>query len=93
MLPLRELLEREAHRFGFYQAVSLLEEYHRRRGESDNAAADGTIALSAHTPLVFPPSDVASCTFSGDTSRLALNFMGLVGVSSPPSRHRVRAPK
>ena len=76
-------LHKRAHDFGFFQVVSLLEEYHRWRGDSRDPVGDGTIAFRAHPSTAFPSSEVASCSTAGGRSELHLAFMGLLGSSSP----------
>ncbi|MBD3243272.1 MAG: type VI secretion system baseplate subunit TssG [Chitinivibrionales bacterium] len=91
---LRTELERQPQSFGFFEAVSLLEELLNDSAEATDATTDGRIRFSAHPSTAFPSSDIAGCTAENNGMRLALSFMGLTGASSPLpqylSEHAIR---
>lgn len=81
------LLEREAFRFDFYQAVRLVELL--RPGKipvGHGGSNDEPVVFRSKVGLDFPASDLVSAEFSGDESepvRLTVAFMGLAGGSGP----------
>jgi type VI secretion system protein ImpH len=84
---LRELLEREAFRFDFYQAVRLVE---LLRPQSIPVGHGGDnvepVAFRSRVGLDFPASDLVSAEFPQDEAqpvRLTVAFMGLAGASGP----------
>ena len=83
----RRLLD-EGHRFGFSQAVRLLERAFADApplGET-TAYAEAPIRLRPSTDLVFPPTDVKRVQRTGtDPARVevVVTFMGLYGIDSP----------
>jgi type VI secretion system protein ImpH len=73
-------LQEEGHYFNFFQVLQLLEERYRKEIGSLNPLEEGKIRCFPDSSLVFPPSDIDE---KNGVFRLALTFMGLVGVSSP----------
>lgn len=94
MSCLRAELAQAPHSFGFFEAVSLLEELLDTGDTNTNAVTDGRIRFSAHPSTAFPSSDIAGCIAENDCMRLLLSFMGLTGASSPLpqyfSEHAIR---
>jgi type VI secretion system protein ImpH len=82
-----ELLEREAYRFDFYQAVRLVEAL---RPDAVPPGHGGShpepVAFCSRVALEFPASDLVSAEIPADPSepvRLTVAFMGLAGASGP----------
>jgi type VI secretion system protein ImpH len=83
MAPLSELLVNQGHRFSFFQALSLLEEFCASQGLAADPLSNGRVRLEADSSLAFPPSDIASIRDDDGVLRFFLSFMGLIGSSSP----------
>lgn len=84
----REQLHRSGYRFGFYQAVRLLERDASEKpamGEG-SAAEREPVRFSANVSLAFPASEISDITPGGAPDlpvRMAVNFMGLAGSIGP----------
>ena len=79
-------LFREGHRFGFFQAVRLLEQLYQDApspGETPDLRAE-RIRFRPDTALVFPATDVKRITRDEDEPvEVVATFMGLYGIDSP----------
>jgi type VI secretion system protein ImpH len=80
---LSERLLTEAHRFGFFQAVRLLQAFASRRVRVGEAGPIGheTVRFAAEPSLAFPASEVLDITDepAGGPARMVVRFMGLTG--------------
>ncbi len=83
MRSLKTELEQAPHAFGFFEAVSLLDELLSAGDMQSDPTTDGRIRFSAHPSTAFPSSDIAGCAAEDGCVRLMLSFMGLIGASSP----------
>jgi type VI secretion system protein ImpH len=86
-------LEQQPYRFGFFQAVRLLERLYPSRSAVGHFAAprDETISFSAPPNLIYPPSEISTFGISPDgqdgaPSRLEVAFLGLNTVNGPMPR-------
>jgi len=84
---LKELLEREAFRFDFFQAVRLVELLRPERIPVGHGGDNlEPVAFRSRVGLDFPASDLVSAEFPEDDAapiRLTVAFMGLAGASGP----------
>ncbi|MBD3390392.1 MAG: type VI secretion system baseplate subunit TssG [Chitinivibrionales bacterium] len=78
-----DALSRDCGSFCFFRAVSLLEEYFRKKNGDTSAVRSGRVRFSADTSTVFPQADIAGARHEKESVRLLLSFMGLLGASSP----------
>jgi type VI secretion system protein ImpH len=90
-LTVLRLLEDEAYRFDFYQAVRLLENAFPDRprvGESMRPR-DDAVRFTQRPELVFHPTTLAGFSQRGEghAPRLAVNFFGLLGPHGPLPTH------
>ncbi len=84
MSPLIEHIKKHSHEFSFFQVVSLLEEYYKRKEPHLDPLNKGKIRFSADTSCTFPPNDIAAIKATPKGSiQFFLSFMGLLGISSP----------
>ncbi|MGD9199942.1 MAG: type VI secretion system baseplate subunit TssG [Chitinispirillia bacterium] len=84
MSDLKSHLKKKAYDFDFFQAITLLEEYFRKKDNVTELLNSGRIQFSSDTSISFPPSDISSVQENEDGSiRFFLSFMGLLGISSP----------
>jgi len=83
MADLIQKLTSDGQSFGFFQAVTLLEEYFREKDKDGSPIRSGRIRFSSDQSIAFPQSDIASVRTERDTVRFFLTFLGLLGVSSP----------
>ncbi len=83
MSDLIEKLQREASAFDFFQVVRLLVEARSDSGSAREAFTTGRVRFAADRSIAFPSSDVAGLDKKGESVRLLLSFLGLLGVSSP----------
>lgn len=85
------LLEENAYRFDFYQAVRLLENAYPERprvGES-MVPRDDAVRFTQRPELVFHPNTLGAFTqgAQGQAPQLAVNFFGLLGPQGPLPTH------
>jgi type VI secretion system protein ImpH len=82
---LAALLRREPYRFGFFQAVRVLERLFPERQSvgGDVEPSEECARFRAHLSLVFPPSEIHDIHDRGDQRPLSVTvaFMGLTGPS------------
>jgi type VI secretion system protein ImpH len=83
MVDLMQRLQQDAERFDFFQLMVLLEEYYRRGAPETEPLCGGHIRLVANEAMSFPGADIAAVHVGEEWVRVVLNFMGLVGASSP----------
>lgn len=83
MADLIDQLVGEGHTFGFFQAVSLLEEKYRKESGLDDPIQAGRVRFSSDPSSAFPPEDISRIDTSAAGIRMVLSFMGLTGASSP----------
>jgi type VI secretion system protein ImpH len=83
MADLTDVLAREGQSFGFFRAVSLLEEYFQKKEGDGSPVRTGRIRFSPDPSIAFPHSDITAATTENGVVRLMLSFMGLLGASSP----------
>lgn len=84
MSDLKSRLKKKAYEFDFFQAVTLLEEHFRKKGDVSELMNSGKVQFSSDSSTGFPPSDIAYIQENEDGSiRFFLSFMGLLGISSP----------
>ena len=78
-------LFRAGHRFGFFQAVRLLESFFPDAPPPGTSARPDAerIRFRPDPAIVFPPADVRSVTLDETGAEMRLTFMGLYGVASP----------
>ena len=86
----REALEKNAHRYAFFQLMYLLERVHPKAPAVGQLgpAADERVRIRPDAAMTFAASDVRELTWTkfGDgteRSRVTVTFMGLYGSSSP----------
>jgi type VI secretion system protein ImpH len=83
--PLAAILRREPYRFGFFQAVRILERLFpdRQPVGGDFDPAEECARFRAHLSLAFPPSEIHDIHDRGDERPLSVTvaFMGLTGPS------------
>lgn len=78
----RDLLEREPHRFGFFQAVRLLQRLAPERSPVGGYGAPEaeSVRFRAHASTTFPASEIQALELREDQpSSMTVNFMGLTG--------------
>jgi type VI secretion system protein ImpH len=90
-LDIDRLLERDARRFDFFQALRLIERAHPelpRLGASHTARGDA-VRLSQDPELIFHPTALAEYTRATPErpARLSVNFLGLLGPNGPLPTH------
>jgi type VI secretion system protein ImpH len=90
-LTLLRLLETDAGRFDFFQAVRLLEiaHPHAPRIGASLRPRDDAVRFSQEPELVFHPTTLGAFTPATDRhpARLAVNFFGLLGPNGPMPLH------
>jgi type VI secretion system protein ImpH len=82
MADLIERLQKEAHQFNFFQAVSLIEEMFTAERISDPIES-GYLRFIPDISLAFPPNDIVAIQEHEGRFYFVLSFMGLTGVMSP----------
>lgn len=86
--PLDALLRAEPYRFGFFQAVRILERLVRHAVGTDARPEDEVVRFQAHQSLLFPPSEICRIVDGRDGHLLmTVAFMGLTGPSGALPRH------
>jgi type VI secretion system protein ImpH len=89
--PLSATLRDEPYRFGFFQAVRLLERLFPAKGPvgRDLPPDQEAVRFHAHLSMVFPPSEVfdLSLDAQGETAHMTVAFLGLTGPSGALPRH------
>ena len=84
MPDLMRKVAEHSHEIDFFQAVSLLEEYFQKKGETKDMLDTGAIQFSPGLSFIFPPNDIETISIDDSGSiRFILSFMGMLGVSSP----------
>jgi type VI secretion system protein ImpH len=83
MSDLMQRLAAEYADFDFFRAVTLLEEYFSVHRGIPDPLQSGAIRFEADDGICFPPNDIAGVEVAPDAVGLRLNFMGLVGTTSP----------
>ncbi|MFP4417916.1 MAG: type VI secretion system baseplate subunit TssG [Chitinivibrionales bacterium] len=83
MADLINRLGNEGRAFSFFQAVSLLEEYFKKKQGVAEPIDDGHIRFSSSSSVSFPSGDIESVDAAEDLVHFTLTFMGMCGVSSP----------
>lgn len=90
-LTLLQLLESDARRFDFFQAVRLLEVAYPNapRVGASLRPRDDAVRFSQEPELVFHPTTLGAFTpaTDRDPARLAVNFFGLLGPNGPMPLH------
>lgn len=79
---IRELLEAEPYRFGFFQAVRLLQLMAPERTAVGGygTPSQEAVRFRAHTSTTFPASEIQALEFrEGRPPQMTVNFMGLTG--------------
>jgi type VI secretion system protein ImpH len=88
--PLEDTLRAEPYRFGFFQAVRVLERLFPHRGPVGQDAVPGNeiARFHSHLSLVFPPSEIVDFTIDdSQTPHVTVAFLGLTGPSGALPRH------
>ncbi len=73
----------EGRTFSFFQAVTLLEEYFKKKQGDADPISNGRIRFTASSSVSFPSSDIEKIEAQEHLVQFTLTFMGLCGVSSP----------
>lgn len=79
---MRDLLKSEPYRFGFFQAVRLLQQLAPETSAVGGYGAPGAecVRFHAHDSTTFPASEIQSLEFrEGQPPQMTVNFMGLTG--------------
>jgi type VI secretion system protein ImpH len=89
--PLRTRLDREPFRYGFFQAVRLLQRFAlpRARVGHDGPPREEVVRFGAEASLAFPASEILSLEPAAEAgpARMLVRFMGLTGPQGALPRH------